>query len=308
LGILFAFKDREKEIFTTEALEECATHAFEHKEYPQLWIGHIPYPVSKADANVVLGRFLLHTGPFDSPLGQKVGANLAAYEEALEMSHGYEYIEEDRDDKVYEWLRIREVSVLPAGTAANLWTSIATIVKEVKSMGLPQQVLDFFKEMVGEEDYDKIKGNTEAITKALEEAGIDWKGMVEAEPAAGEEKPTKTKDEEPAVKVEIEIPEDVKAAFALASKESDALEVKVKALEGLPKAIEELTAKVDDLAKSDAEKIAEKAKDETPKGVLWRASQDSETIVTKEKEQELEGPKGPPKAVQQMAERIASGV
>jgi len=172
---------------------------------------------------------------------------------------------------------------------------------------MPPEVVQMVKDALGEDVFEEVKADSEALTKALEAAGIDFKSLEGLEPAEGKEKPAEKKEDEPAVKVEIEIPQDVKAAFELASKEIDALEVRLKALEGLPKTIEELTAKVDDLAKSDAEKIAAKVQDETPKGALWRASQDPSTIVTKEKEKELEGPKGPPKAVQEMAERIASG-
>jgi len=304
-----AFQDREEETFSTKSLEDYAVRAMTQDRHGALWIGHFPYGVGTPDSHIVFGRFLVESGPFgDNPTQQKAAAFLAAYEGALEMSPGYRYIEEDREDKVYEWIDIVERSVLPAGTAANLWTSMATIIEEVKAMGMPPEVIQMVKDALGEDVFEEVKADSEALTKALEAAGIDFKGWEGLEPEEGKETPAKKKDEEPAVKVEIEIPEDVKAAFALASKEIDALEVRLKALEGLPKAIEELTAKVDDLAKSDAEKIAEKAKDETPKGVLWRASQDPETIVTKEKEKELEGPKGPPKAVQEMAERIASGV
>jgi len=303
-----AFQDREQEIFATKALEEYASRAMDTGRHGELWLGHIPVNVGIPDGHIVLGRFLVETGPFgDTEDGKKAATFLAAYKEPLEMSHRYQYIEEDRADKVYEWLDIVERSVLPAGTAANLWTSMATITEEVKNMAqLPEKVVNFFKEALGEERWEQVKDNTEALTKALEAAGVEYKLEEEVDPT--QEKPVKGKDGEPAVKVDVELPDAVTVAFAQASKDFEALEAKVEPLLGIPKAIEELTAKVEDLAKSDAEKIKAMAQEETPRVALWRASQADETKLTAEKEKELgEGPTGPPQVVREIADRVASG-
>lgn len=296
-----AFVDREGEIFTTKALEDYAVRAMTEDNHGALWIGHFPLKVGTPDVHIVFGRFLVESGLFDeSEHGQKAAAYLAAYEEPLEMSHGYRYVEEDRDDKVYEWVDIKERSVLPAGTAANLWTSMATIVEEVKAMSMPDAVVQMVKDALGEDMYKELKGNTEAITKALEAAGIDFKSLTEEEPPdpEAEKKEEETKD--------VTIPAEVEAAFAEAKKDFDALAAKVEPLVGLPKAIEELTAKVEALAKSDAEKIKALAEEETPRAALWRASQAEETKVSEEEADVLGEPKVS-KVVQQIAARIAGG-
>ena len=173
-------------------------------------------------------------------------------------------------------------------------------------MGMPPEVVQMVKDALGEDVFEEVKADSEALTKALEAAGIDFKSLEGLEPKEGKEKPAETKDEdtdEGAAKVE-----EVNAAFTKVEADIKGLESKVEALEGLPKAIEELTAKVDDLAKSDAEKIATKLQEETPRSVAYRASQDPETILDTKKEKELEGPKdGPPEVVKEIAARVASG-
>ena len=294
------FEDREGEIFTTKSLEDYAERAMTGGKHGALWIGHFPVKVGTPDSHIVFGRFLVESGLFDdTPQGKKAEAYLAANDKPLEMSHGYHFIKEDRDDKVYEWVDIVERSVLPTGTAANLWTSMATIVQEVKAMGMSPEVEKLVKDALGEDIFNQVKGDTEGLTKALEAAGVDFKALEAAEPA---------KVEEPAVKVEIEIPAEVKAAFDQASKDFTALQTKVDGdIAGIKadikKSIDELTAKVTALAKTDAEKIAMKAKEETPRNVLWRASQAEATKVTKEQEGKITPP-ATPKAVQEMAARV----
>lgn len=295
-----AFVDREGEIFTTKSLEDYAERAMTGGKHGALWIGHFPVKVGTPDSHIVFGRFLVESGLFDdTPQGKKAEAYLAAYDKPLEMSHGYHFIKEDRDDKVYEWVDIVERSVLPAGTAANLWTSMATIVQEVKAMSMSPAVEKLVKDALGEDMYNQVKGDTEGLTKALEKAGVDFKALEASEPM---------KVEEPAVKVVAEVPADVKAAFAQASKDFTALQTKVEGdIAGIKadikKSIDELTAKVTALAQTDAEKIAQKVKEETPRNVLWRASQDEATKVTKEQENKITGP-ATPKAVQEMAARV----
>jgi len=105
----------------------------------------------------------------------------------------------------------------------------------------------------------------------------------------------------------VEIPVEVEAAFADARKDFDALKVEVtEGIAGIAKSVEELTDKVEALDKSDAEKIAALAKDETPRAALWRASQAEETKVDDKKAEELGGPTVP-KVVEEIAARIAGG-
>lgn len=292
------FEDREGETFTTKSLEDYAERAMTGGKHGALWIGHFPVKVGTPDSHIVFGRFLVESGLFDdTPQGKKAEAYLAAYNKPLEMSHGYHFIKEDRDDKVYEWVDIVERSVLPTGTAANLWTSMATIVQEVKAMSMSPAVEKLVKDALGEDIFNQVKGDTEGLTKALEKAGVDFKALEASEPVT----PT------PAVALVVnvaEIPADVKAAFAQASKDFTALQTKVDGdIAGIRKSIDELTAKVTALVATDAEKIATKAKDETPRNVLWRASQDEATKVTKEQEGKITPP-ATPKAVQEMAARV----
>lgn len=170
---------------------------------------------------------------------------------------------------------------------------------------MPQKVIDFFKATLGEERWDQVKDNTEALTKALEAAGVEYKSLQDVESGeATTEKPGETKAKE--TKAE-EVPAAVTDAFAQAKKDFEALQAKVEPLLGLPKAIEELTAKVTDLAKSDAEKIKALAQEETPRSALWRASTAEETKVSQKEAKKLgEGPKVP-EVVQEMAARAAGG-
>lgn len=291
------FEDREGEIFTTKSLEDYAERAMTGGKHGALWIGHFPVKVGTPDSHIVFGRFLVESGLFDdTPQGKKAEAYLAAYDKPLEMSHGYHFIKEDRDDKVYEWVDIIERSVLPIGTAANLWTSIATIVQEVKAMSMSPAVEKLVKDALGEDIFNQVKGDTEGLTKRLEKAGVDFKALEETKPP--EKKEEKKGDDEKIAKVE-----EVNAAFAKVEANIKALESKVESLSGIQKALAELTAKVAVLAETDAKKIEKKIKEEVPRAVQYRASQDEATKVTKEQENKITGP-ATPKAVQEMAARV----
>lgn len=287
-----AFKDLESEIFETKALEEYAVRAMDTGRHGELWLGHIPVKVGTPDGHIVIGRFLVETGLFDGTEdGKKAGTFLAAYKDPLEMSHRYHYIQEDRKDGIYEWLDIVERSVLPAGTAANPWTSMATIEQEVKNMGqMPEKIVNFFKEALGEERWEQVKGNTEALTKALEAAGVEFKSL---EPKVATETPSAPTPTEEAKATLAKIEDDVKALDAgFATK-----------VDGIEKAIAELTTKVDSLAKTQEEKVKEQIQQETPRLTLFRASQSAETVVDKTKADKLVGPQLP-KAVEQIAGKI----
>jgi hypothetical protein len=296
-----AFKDLEKEIFATKALENYAGAAMEKGEHGELWIGHIPAKIGTPDGHIMLGRFLVETGLFDDTAdGKKAAEFYLTAEEPLEMSHRYLYDRKDREDGVYEWVRILERSVLPAGTAANPWTSFTTLTKEAKEMPDAKTVAHF-KKVLGEERYKELEGNTEALSKALEAIGVDFKGL---EPKGEEPK----KAEEPKVApAPATATDEVKPAFAAAQKDFDALGQRVKASEeklgGIEKALADLTAKVDALAKTDGAKIAQKAKEETPRAALWQASQAEETKVSAEEAKKAGGPKVP-EVVQQIAAKV----
>jgi len=124
-----AFEDLEKELFTTEALEEAVDHGDKTGERGPLLVYHVPSAeIGQCDFQAVAGRFLIESGTFDdTPLGAKALEYFENSDEEHQVSIGFTYRAGDEEDGVYDWLRIGERSVCPFGTAANPWTDFKLI-------------------------------------------------------------------------------------------------------------------------------------------------------------------------------------
>ncbi len=184
-----AFVDRDGEIFQTKALEEEVARTDE--EWPEgdrrLLFWHIPgSDFGTCDWRGVVGRILVESGTFDgTPRGQKALGYLQAHpDEDMRVSHGYVYRSEDRKDGVYEWLQIKERSMLPGAVAANPWTQFSA--KEV-TMPLTKEKRTKLEELFGPEEAAAIEKAAEQRTKELEQQGIAFKeGQAKTDASAGQ--------------------------------------------------------------------------------------------------------------------------
>lgn len=188
-----AFKDREKEIFSTKSLEKYVEAAEKQsdKGYYNLW--HIPdTDIAKIEWQGVVGRFLVEAGPFlDTPVGQAAAKffkdNPDGHKELAPEGWGcspeYRYLPEERETGVYENIWKTKTSILPRMAAANIWTKT-----EVK-MALSEQQKGALAKIVGDDLATKIIGGAEGATKELEEAGVAHKGEAETPAPTEEAKP-----------------------------------------------------------------------------------------------------------------------
>lgn len=172
-----AFEDREKELFTTAALEEAVTYADANEDRGPLRVFHVKgCDVGQCDFQAVVGRFLVESGTFDdTDLGRKALEYIEGSGEKFQVSIGFKYVMGDEADGQYDWLRITERSVLPEGTAANPWTRF-DLLGEKEDMLHPIKV-ELLNKMFGEDKAKEIIANAESATKEMEESGTRFKEL-----------------------------------------------------------------------------------------------------------------------------------
>lgn len=168
-----AFEDTDKELFTTEALEEAVEYADKTKERGPLLVYHVPTTeIGHCDFQAVEGRFLIESGTFDdTPLGLKAAEYFASSDKERQVSIGFEYYDGDELDGVYDWLRIKERSVCPYGAAANPWTLFQTIGGKELNDKKKEDLIDIF----GPELAGAAIAQASDATKELEGKGIKFK-------------------------------------------------------------------------------------------------------------------------------------
>lgn len=189
-----AFEDREQEIFTTKALQEAVEHADKTEERGPLLVFHVrEAEVGQCDYQAIAGRMLLESGTFDNtPLGLAAVKHFESTEEEYQVSIGYQYKAGDELDGQYDWLRIKERSICPMGTAANPYTNF----KMLGEQEMDDRKVEALTKILGEENAKAIIASAEAGSKALEDANIRYK---EANPTTEEAVAEAVKEEVPAV-------------------------------------------------------------------------------------------------------------
>ena len=182
-----AFQDREREIFETQALNDYVDR---HRNEPvkgEFWYRHIP-GTKFADVTwqAMVGRFLVQAGPFDqTPVGQAFQQFFEQYPvghpeiapEGWGTSHGYIYSAADRKDGVYEWVEIKESTVLPRRIASNPWSPYP---KLIRGGTMNAEEREDLKRIGGQALVDLVLQEGEARTKELEQAGIAHKSVPSA--------------------------------------------------------------------------------------------------------------------------------
>lgn len=161
-----AFEDKDKELFTTLALEEAIEHADKTDERGPLLFFHVPSAeIGQCDFQGMAGRFLVESGTFnDTPLGRKAVEYFVNSDEEHQVSIGYYHLKDDDKDGTYDWLRIKERSVCPDGMAANSWTDFRVIGKE----NMNQVKVNALEKVFGKELTAQVIVNAENATKELE--------------------------------------------------------------------------------------------------------------------------------------------
>jgi len=269
-----AFEDREKEIFSTKALEKYVSEAESKGDmgFFNLWhIGTKENPSLSDFAEIkwqgVIGRILVEAGPYlQDAKGQAAKKYFMEYAdgdpdlapEGWGASPEYRYLPEERKTGIYENIWKTRTSTLPRLAAANIWTKGATI------MALSEQQKATAAKIFGEEAAAKIINDAEKASTELE-ARVAHKGEGESTPE------TETPDNSVGVVLE-----------ALAALDLPALSATIQQLaEGqnqLNTRLDDLTGQVKSIEKAEAIKN----KTELPRfawQTIQRASEAEKTII-----------------------------
>lgn len=180
-----AFTDREGENFQTKALEEFVDRHRGEKVKGEFWYHHIPgTKFGDVHWQAMVGRFLVQAGPFDNtPVAQAFKSFFSQYPDGHEQiapegwgtSHGYQYNASDRKDSVYEWVEIKESTVLPRHTASNPWSPYPRIIQRSDSMNAQEK--KELEAIGGKALVDLVTREGEQRTKELEGMGVGFKGL-----------------------------------------------------------------------------------------------------------------------------------
>lgn len=177
------FADRDKEIFTEKAIKRYVARTDAGiTPLPELWVWHVGKQVRIGEAEMVgyHDHFLLAAGTFDAtPQAQKARDYYEANAHKTRVSHGYAYPPDQFDGKHYHEFNTFEISLLPRGVEANLFTSL----EGVKAMALKPDQIKYLEEVFGKE-YVKTKlGDLTERGKALEELGVEYKDFSDVTPS-----------------------------------------------------------------------------------------------------------------------------
>lgn len=183
------FEDRDGEIFTAKAIDDYVARVdMGIVPPPELWVWHLPGTrIGQADWVDRHDHFVIAMGTFDdTPQGQKARDYYAQQTGKKNLSHGFKfaigagYSGGDFDGKHFHKFNTFEISLLPRGTEANMFTSlegVKAMAKEVTE-AKKAEILAVF----GEDDGKRILENLTAKGKALEELGVAYKDFVEVDP------------------------------------------------------------------------------------------------------------------------------
>jgi len=293
------FRDRDVkahpkgEIIAEAAHKEFVDWVYEKAEerMPQLWLWHTPETAMKERADWLdyADGFLLASGPLTEKEAE-MWTQLSEKHE-MGMSHGFfkspQYY--DIENGVINKYRSFEGSGLPLAVAANEWTDLKTLLQEAKEMGFTPDRRSFLVDALGEEKVAELEGSTKDLAEELKELGIEFKEVEEEQVVEKEEtleKPVESETTETDVKEIIE-----SLGLDKLSEYLEGQDIEMKALKTL---VEEQSAVIFELKKSDDEKVADALKPKVDMKAdimpIWmrQASQSDDNILTKEEEDSLE--------------------
>ena len=304
------FRDRDKPAepkLGGQILSEAAHKEFvewataDPKRMPELWPWHTKEGAHDLPADWMdyADGFLMMSGALTAKEAERVQQLAAKHD--LAMSHGLINFDYDKKNGVIRKYRTFEASYLPREHAANEWTDIETLQKEIADMGFNPARRGFLVEALGEERVKKLESETEGRGKALEGLGVEYKALSDtlerlADDGGDEEEGAGAGDGPGDLKA-VPTVDQIAAAVAqkLELKElSELLKDQSQTILAMGKA---LTA----LAKSDDEKVAEAMRPRADAKAfvpIWskRLSQSEETKVDETKDKELTDTKpGPSK-------------
>ncbi len=282
------WRDRDVEIISEEAHKEFVEWVYEKSDerMPQLWLWHTPGTAMKSRVDWLdySEGYLLSSGSLEAKEAEYLMA--LAEKSDLAMSHGFFKVGYDSKEGVISKYRTFEESVLPREFVANEWTDFATL-QEVKEMFTSER-REFLVGALGEEKVAELEGVTKVMSEELKNLGVEFKEAEKPAEEPAKESTTKEVEEGKVVEVKVDAGEVVEKLGIPAL--SEYLENQDQFIKGLVETTKALTEKVDELSKSEDEKIAKKLTPRFSAVPVWLRASDSKETEVKEGE---EIPKGP---------------
>lgn len=264
------FRDRDT---AKHPLGEIITDAA-HKEFieylnanpdkaPEWWTWHTPVRKSRADWWDYADGYLLMSGP----ASEEDAKGYLDTNEPIAMSHGFHTLKRDSAKGLIQSYRSFEVSDLPPDAAANPYTNFEMVRKELAM--LTKEKRDYLVKRLGEDRVKVIEQDTAQMSKALEDAGVEWKETQVPAPTPAVPNPADTEQAIAALKELFNV-EGLNTVLAQLQESNKALTAKLDAQAN------ELQA----LKKSQDEKLAEAIAPKV-KPIKWgyQASEAKENIV-----------------------------
>lgn len=157
-------QDKQQETFSAKSIVDYIQRV-DRKEVdlPELWFWHLGFSRhGKADSLAGIGEHAVAIGHYDDTESAKAFSAYYRKHKDLEVSHGFFYRKDiDLVDGVYHAFNTFEISVLPAGKAANPYTSFM----EVKEMELTEQKKAELVAILGDEGLKNLLAAADSRSK-----------------------------------------------------------------------------------------------------------------------------------------------
>ncbi len=175
------FEDRDGEIFTSKAIDDYVARVdMGVVPPPELWVWHLPGTrIGQAEWVERHAHSVLAFGTFDdTPQGVKARDYYQQHTGKKSLSHGFTYPASQFDGRHYHSFNTFEISLLPRGAEANMYTSLEGVkaMMKVISEAKKSEVFAAFGEELGKRilEAEEVKG------KALEGL-VEYKDFVQPE-------------------------------------------------------------------------------------------------------------------------------
>ena len=187
------FEDRERELFSEKGIDRFVTRVdMGLSAMPELWSWHTPGSrYGQADWVDRIGHYAVATGTYDdTPAGKAGKAYDKAHGDDYEVSHGFLYkqsgVKVVDGKRVYDDFNTFEISPLPRGKAANVFTAFAveTVQEKMEAAVTPEKQAHLVAKF-GKEFVEKLITDTETRGKAIEELA-GYKDFIHPDDGEGE--------------------------------------------------------------------------------------------------------------------------
>ncbi len=263
------FEDRDGEIVSTAFLEDAVKAADADGERGTLDIWHIPgSDIGSCDYQAVVSGFLVESGLFDeTPAGRRAAERLKQAGDRYGVSIQFVYSERSPDGVYLPPGRIVRRSILPREAAAFPWSAVALRQwGESVKMLIDERKKQELEALVGAEEAARILASLDESAERLKQAGVRFK---ELQARAPQKPAAETTAPRAAEAFDLELSDDALGALADQVAEkldaraktlyADALAPVVHDLQELRAVVDSVAAAVAEVARAEAERIAEKA-------------------------------------------------